>query len=283
MIRPVHLRMFATLLALALLMGCSSDSGTDTTIKQGNPNDATFLAVRAEVGEVIDELVDNSYEPLTNPWGFPLDSINDWPDYSSLHPDDTIDYNYSDDGWYSLYVGSFATSNVSIVVDSVMFLRNGEAMFNYNSYTDGIEVKRHVNQTYEGEESDYSEQTIHCEGSFSGVNLATATVDALAEFDVDDYSIDGSSTMHINSEYTVTVTDMQFDREHEFAQWDNAAPQGGSISLTVTRTTEVTVDNTTTNTSGDWNITVTFSSNGTASIEVISNNTRWTYSDTFGS
>jgi len=283
MMRSVHLRMFATLLALALLMGCSSDSGTDTTIKQGDPNDAAFLAVRAEVGEVIDELVDNSHEPLTNPWGFPLDSINDWPDYSSLHPDDTTDYDYSNDGWYTLYIGSFATSNVSIVVDSVMFLRNGEAMSNYNSYTEGIEVKRHANQTYEGEESDYSEQTIYCVGSFSGVNQATTIVDAFAELDIDDYSIDGSSTVHINSEYIVTVTDMQFDREHEFAPWDDTAPQSGSVSLTVTRTIEVTVDNSTTNTSRDWNVTMTFSSNGVASIEVISNNTRWTYSDTFGS
>ena len=64
MMRPVYLKMFVTLLALVMLMGCSSDSGTDTTVKQGDPNDAAFLAVRGEINGVIDDLVDQTHEPL---------------------------------------------------------------------------------------------------------------------------------------------------------------------------------------------------------------------------
>jgi hypothetical protein len=265
-----------------MLMGCSSDSGTDITIKQGDPNDAAFLAVRAEVSDVVDELVDKTQEPLTNPWNFPLDSLYQWPDYGSLNPDDTIDYDYND-GWYTLYVGTFAASNVSVVVDSVMFTRNGSPTPRYDWRTEGIQIIRHITDNYDGEETDYTEHSIYYSGSITGVNQAKSYADANSEYELDTYSLDGTSTVHVNSVYTITVNDVEFDRADIGSDWDSSVPYSGSINMTVARTTETTVNNNTTNTSRVWNITVTFSSNGTATVEVISNNTRWSYSDTYGS
>lgn len=282
MMRPVYLKMFVTLLALVMLMGCSSDSGTDTTVKQGDPNDAAFLVVRGAINGVIDDLVDQTHEPLTNPWNFPLDSISDWPDYGSLNPDDTISYDYND-GWYSLYVGAFAASNVTVVIDSVMFLRDGEPSTRYDSRTQEIQVRRRITDVHEGEETDYTERTVYFTGNLTGVNQEKAYADAYSDLEVDTYSLEGTSTVHINSGYTITVNNVEFDRSDEAPLWGNSIPRSGIIIMTLTRATETTVNNNTTNSSRVWNVTVRFSTNGTATVEVISNNTRWSYSDTYGS
>ena len=281
MARSVHLRWIVPVAVLLLFIGCSSDSGTDTTIKQGNPNDADFLAVRAEVNEVLDSLVDRSFNPLTNPWGFPLDTMTLRQDYGPFHPDDEVDYGY-EDGWYTLILGSFATSVNSMVVDSVMFLRGDSPSSSYDIHTTGIHVKSRITITYDGQETDYTEQTFFGNIQYTDVDEASALVDADIIWEIDDFSADGSVQTHDYFDITVTIDELQYDRNSGFV-WEDNIPSDGTLALTVTITTQVTDGSETTTATRDWSFDVTFSTGGSASVEVISNNTRWTYSDNFGS
>jgi len=281
MMRPVYLRWIAAIAALLLFVGCSSDSGTDTTIKQGDPNDVAFLAIKAEVGEVLDSLVDRSFNPLTNPWRFPLDSVTLRQDYGPFHPDDIVDYGYQD-GWYNLVLGSFATAVNSVTVDSVMFLWGDNPYSSYDIHTTGIHVKSRITITYDGEELDYTEQSFYSDAWFSDVDQAVALVDADIIWEKDDFSVVGSIQTHDNFDITITLEDVQFERDIGVL-WNDNTPFGGTVDLIITHTSEISDGSETTTTSREWSFDVTFSSEGTASIEVISNNTRWTYSDSFGS
>jgi len=124
MLRPVYLRIFAVIAIFALIAGCSSDSSTSTTIKQGDLNDPAFQAVQAEGNEMIDSLIARGFAPLSNPWAFPIDTTLNWKDKLPTLPDDTVSYGYDDEGWHSIYIGSFATSNNRVVVDSVRFMNS---------------------------------------------------------------------------------------------------------------------------------------------------------------
>jgi hypothetical protein len=283
MVRSVHLRWIIPAAILLLFIGCSSDSGTDTTIKQGNPNDADFLAVRAEVNEVLDSLVDRTFNPLTNPWGFPLDTMTFPFDYGPFHPGDQADYGY-DNGWYSLILGSFATSINSLVVDSVMFIEGDNPSSSYNIHTTGMHVKSHITITYDGQETDYTEQSFYGDIRYTDLEVekASALVDADITWEIDDYSTDGSVQTHDNLDITVTIEELQYDRNSGLV-WEDNIPSDGTLDLTVTVTTQVTDGSETTTATRDWSFDVTFSSGGSASVEVISNNTRWTYNDNFGS
>ncbi|MCK4655842.1 MAG: hypothetical protein KAT85_02385 [candidate division Zixibacteria bacterium] len=281
MARSVHLRWIVPVAILMLFIGCSSDSGTDTTIKQGNPNDADFLAVRAEVNEVLDSLVDRTFNPLTNPWGFPLDTMTLPFDLGPFHPGDAVEYGY-ENGWYSLLLGSFATSINSMVVDSVMFLLGDNPSSSYNIHTTGIHVKSHITITYDGQETDYTEQTYFGDIRYTDVEKASALVDADITWEIEDYYTVGTVQTNDNFDITVTIDELQYDRSSGFVWVDNI-PSDGTFDLTVTVTTQVTDGSETTTATRDWSFDVTFSSGGSAAVEVISNNTRWTYSDNFGS
>jgi len=282
MMRPVYLGMFALILVLALIAGCSSDSGTDITMKQGNPNDATFLTVKAEVNKIIDSVFVSGFEPLTNPWGFPLDSISDWPDYASLHPDDEVTYEYDpSEGWYLLEVTSLATSVNSVVVDSVMFLRDDNPSSHYNTHTTGIELKQHRVTTYDGDEADYVESEFHCYSSYTEVDRPSCKLDGEFDINVDYYVTTASSTTHQDWNYTINIEDVQFDRNEGYI-WEDNTPSDGNITMVVAFTNEVTENNSSTNTTTNWNFTVNVSEDGAANIEAVSNNTIWTYSETFG-
>lgn len=282
MVRSVHLRWIVPVAILLAFIGCSSDSGTDTTIKQGNPNDADFLAVRAEINEVLDSLVDRTFDPLTNPWGFPLDSMTFPFDYGPFNSEDTVEYGY-ENGWHSLILGSFATSINTMVVDSVMFLVGDNPSYSYSIiHTTGIHVKSHITITYDVQETDYTEQTYYGDIRYSDVEKASALVDADITWEIDDYSTDGSVQTHDNFDITVTIEDLQYDRNSGFV-WEDNTPSDGTVDLTVIVTTLVTDGSETTTATRDWSFDITISSGGSASVEVISNNTRWTYSDNFGS
>ncbi len=281
MMRPVHLRWLAPILVLLLIAGCSSDNGTGTIIRQGDPNDAAFLTIKAEVDAALDSLVDRSFDPLTNPWGFPLDSLTLRQDYGPFHPDDTVDYGY-DNGWYNLYLGSFATALNLVIVDSVMFFEGSAFSSWYNIHTTGIHVKSHITSNYVGDEVDYTEQSYYCDASYVDVNLGSVIVDAEFVWRIADYSATESTQIVDEFDIAVTVNNLKFNRD-PVTGWDENIPVDGTVDLTVTYTSEVTEGGETATASRDWTFNVTFSADGTAFIEVISENTRWTYSDSFGS
>jgi hypothetical protein len=281
MMRPVQLRWIASVAALLLFVGCSSDSGIDTTIKQGNPNDPAFLAVKAEINDVLDSITVRSFNPLTNPWGFPLDSTTLRQDYGPFHPGDIVDYGY-DNGLYTLLIGSFATAVNTMIVDSVMFLKGDIPSYWYDQYTTDIHVRSRIIITYDGEETEYTEQSYYGNIRLSGVNQQSATADGDVTWGIDYYEDTGSIQTHDCYDATVTIDGIQFDRTPTYI-WGDYTPSAGIISLSVTCTNEVTDGSETTTTSRDWMFEVTISSDGTASVEVISNNTRWVYSASFGS
>jgi hypothetical protein len=278
MMRPVHYRLLALLLVAALMVGCSSDSGTDTTLKQGDPNNPAFLAMKAEVGTVLDSLAGKGFEPLTNPWGFPIDITTEWKDKFPHHPDDTMEYNHDEDGWYSFYLGSFATSSNTSLVDSVLFIQEGIPVYHYNAHTTDIEFREHVVSTYDGESQSYNEWSNDIEATYSDVNGSVVTVDAQCEMSQDEYVSDGSTSEHESFQYTITVTDLQYERSVGWA-WNDNTPADGTVRLVIAHTSQVTLNNETTTTTTNWTFNAELSENGTATVEAISNNTRWSYTE----
>ena len=281
MMRPVQLRWIAPIAAILLFAGCSSDSGTGTNILQGDPNDPAFLTVKAQVDEVLDSLVDRSFNPLTNPWRFPLDTTTLRHDYGPFHPDDTVNYGY-EGGWYTLYLGSFAVALNAVIVDSVMFMEGDNYSSSYSVHTTDIHVKSRILTSYDGDDENYTEQSFYCDASYSGVNLETVTVDADVMWNLTHYSVIGTSDVTEEFDIGVAIEDMRFSRNSGHV-WQSNTPAGGTIDLTVTYTLKVTESGITTTESRDWTFDVTFSADGTASITVFSENTRWTYSGNFGS
>jgi len=280
MLRPVYLRYFAVLAIFTLLVGCSSDSGTTTTVKQGDPNDAAFQSISSAANEMMDSLVARSFNPLDNPWEFPIDTMTNWEDRLPLLPEDTIDYTY-EDGWYSIYLGSFATSENKVVVDSMMFMLDGSPYSHYDIHATGIEYAGHITKSYDGTSSDYEEEESYVRNSYSGTEYTSeaVNVDGASRIETDEYTTSGSTETHNNYVYTITVEDMQFDKS-ESRELDDSTPSDGSISFTVVHTQEVTESGSTTTNSTNWSFSVTISSNGAASVEVSSNNTVWSYSTT---
>jgi hypothetical protein len=169
-----------------------------------------------------------------------------------------------------------------MVVDSVMFLLGDTPSSSYNIHTTGIHVKSHMTITYDGQETDYTEQTFFGDLQYTDVEKESALVDADITWEIDDYYTVGTVQTHDNFDVTVTIEDLQYDRTSGFL-WEDNIPSDGTVELTVTVTTQVTDGSETTTATRDWSFDVTFSSGGSATVEVISNNTRWTYSDNFGS
>ncbi len=280
--RPVHLRWLTPLVVILLIIGCSSDdSGTDITIKQGDPNDPAFLSIQAEVNGVLDTLVERFFSPLTNPWGFPLDSMTIPADYGPFNPEDTVDYGF-EDGWYNLYLGNFATSFNSVAIDSVMFIEDGNPSSWFNIHTTDLLVRRHVNTTYGGDLDDYVEESFYLRGTYGNVEQSSAVVVGEVEWEIDDYATLGSVETHDLYEYSIDINSVAYDRNDGFI-YEESDVSNGRIVLNVTVTNEMTQDGETTTVTSDWRFNAAFSSDGSASVEVVSNNTRWTYSENYGS
>ncbi len=278
MMRPVYLRLFTIVAVLAFLAGCSSDSGTDTSMKQGNPNDYEFLQMSENVDQLLDSLVDNTVSPLMNPWGFAIDTTNEWKDRLPVNPDDSVVYEYDDQaGWYSLYVGNVAASGSYSMIDSVMFLYNGQPTPYYTWGTTGIDNRVHIQSTVQGGNGGHLNTNSYFKDFYSGVNETKATVNGVGQIDVETLDILGDVQTLTVFDADVTITDVQFERADLTLKWNMSTLTGGTINLQITSNTSVTQNNTTTNNSRSWSFNVVIGSDGVASIEAISENTRWTY------
>jgi len=96
------------LVAFTMFWGCSDNSSGPSFI-HGDLDDPAFVAIRSTMETVNDSVIYNSFMPLTNRWGFPLDSSS-WEDKTdwwlgTINPDeDTVDYQYTQDGWHIIYM-----------------------------------------------------------------------------------------------------------------------------------------------------------------------------------
>jgi hypothetical protein len=282
MMRPVLLRSFAVLAVIALVIGCSSDSGTDVTIKQGNPNDPTYLAVRDVVVPVIDSLIERNFDHLCNPYGFPIDVKTDWRDLLPGLPDDTVEYSYDDEtGWFAIYVGNFATTINSVIVDSVRFKIDELPSSSFSNRVDEIEANLRVVKSYDGQETDYSEEQYYCRSGYEDVNTSTVSVLLNGMIEIDKYESAGGVLTHDNFEIEVDVSDLAFTRDVNRGSWDSGVLDEGMLDIHIDYTVDVTEGTSTTSDNSAWSIQVSIDQDGVATIDATSGNTVWSFTENF--
>jgi hypothetical protein len=256
---------------------CSSDIISPIMV-EGDMDDPIFTAVRSDVDDMVDSIIHNIHNPLTNPWGFPLDSSDlDDPDsdiwWGPMNPNDSADYDYSD-GWHTMYVVHLTASGSEIYYDSMSFLIDGRPLPNDFAGIDEIKYR----------------------GSYA-LDNSTASDDFTLEFitraditDVDTYVASAAGTGEIittrsysqyGSDFTeeldfnITFSDVELTR-NTLSDWDHYRRVDGQIESDLTYTVETTNGDDTNIMQQDWIIEITL--NGTiAEVKATYGNIQWTF------
>lgn len=266
------------MLAFTMFWGCSSDS-TGSTIVQGDLSDPTFMAVRDNLDDAIDSIADKVHLPLTNPWGFPIDSTT-WTDpddniwWNPQNPEDSADYDYSDDGWHTMYVYQLTASGSQIYYDSMAFYLNGRALENYPKEAEEIKYRgsysREIDDGDQITTLDYTTR-VDFEGANTFIVTSTGTVTIGNTME---YSESGSDVVE-QFDYDVSFENMRFTRDDP-NNWDNYTGIEGDALVDMTYSVETATGTSTQNDDQTWVIEVTFDED-VAHINATYGNTRWTY------
>ncbi len=266
------------LLLGTLFWGCSSDS-TSSTIVQGNLDDPLFTAIRADLDDAVDSILANIHAPLDNRWGFPLDSTN-WQDeqdewwFGPLNPDDTADYEYSDDGWHTLYVVHLTASGSQVFYDSVGFFVNGSPWMMYT--TDVDEVKyRGSYQVDDDEGGETLTLNYTTRVDVNNVNTTQADANGTALVGVTSEYTEGASSVVEVFDFDVSFEELKFNRIAT-DNWDTYSGVEGEADVVLTYSAETTTGDNVVALDQDWTIKITFEGN-VAHIDATLENTRWSY------
>lgn len=266
------------MLAFTMLWGCSSDS-IGSTIVQGDLDDPTFMAIRDNLDEVIDSIAEKAHTPLTNPWGFPLDSAT-WtnPDdniwWGPLNPGDSADYDYSDDGWHTMYVYQLTASGSQIYYDSMAFYINGHPLNEYPPETQEVKYRgSYQHEIEEGNQINTLDYTIRVD--YENVSSFIAGATGTAVIGIANEYTEGTSDIVEQYDFDVSFEDMQYTRD-DINSWDNYTAVNGDIQIGMNYAIETTTGTTTQTDDQAWTIEITFEED-IAHVNATYGNTRWTY------
>lgn len=264
-------------LLFTMFWACSSDS-TGSTIVQGDLNDPAFTAVRGDVDDMVDSILHNIHNPLTNPWGFPLDSttLNDPDDdiwWGPLNPEDSADYDYSD-GWHTMYVLHLSASGSEIYYDSMAFLVNGHF---WESPAPGVD-EIWYRGSYSLDNSTEDEDLVFdftTRVDIQNVSSYIASAAGNAEMITTRSYSEGASDISEQFDFDVTFDNVDLTRD-ELGSWDQYTQVGGQFTADMTYTVETTEGDEVEIMDQEWVIEVTF--DGTVSeIKATKGNTQWTF------
>jgi hypothetical protein len=266
------------MLAFTMLWGCSSDS-TSSPIVQGDLDDPIFTAIRENLDNVIDSIAGKVHDPLTNPWGFPLDSStwtnpedNIW--WGPQNPADSVDYNYSEDGWHTMYVYQLTASGSQIFYDSVAFYMFGVPIENYSGQTQEIKYRGSCQREIDnGDQLTTIGYTIRADYENVGTYISSATGTAVIGI-VDEYTESGSDIIE-QYDFDISFEEIQFTRS-DLNGWSNYESIDGDVMVDMTYAAQTTTGGETENFDQNWTIEVSIEEN-VAHINATQGNTRWTY------
>ena len=279
-----YLGIMTVLFALGLMLlftmfwGCDSDS-TGSTIVQGDLNDPVFTAIRADLDDMVDSILHNIHNPLTNPWGFPLDSstLEDPDDdiwWGPLNPEDSADYDYSEDGWHTMYVIHLTASGSEIYYDSMAFFVGGHPWEGFVQGVDEIKYRGSYALDNSGEDQDIvMEFTTRVD--LTDVSSYIASANGTAEvMTVVSYS-ESSSDISERFDYDVTFEDVELTRDN-ISNWSTYTDADGQLDISMTYTVETTTGDDVDIDEQDWVVEVVL--NGSeAEIVATYGNTQWNF------
>ncbi|MBD3380945.1 MAG: hypothetical protein GF404_01980 [candidate division Zixibacteria bacterium] len=249
---------------LTLMYGCS-DSSSGPSIVQGDLSDPDFVAVKASIEESVDSVIFGSYNPMTNHWGFPLDSTtykdkDDWW-LGPLGDDDSVKYSFNS-VWHIIEMTHLSASGSEVYYDSMAFVADGEYQRNYTSEVDQILYRGSRTLIQEGASgTDTIDITIRVDLEDVNTTQAQSEGDVLIDMVLNN---SGSRARYV---YDVDVDSLAYSRTGT-SSWQTYNSVSGAF--------DASMDYITSSVDQDWTVDVTVSG-GTAAIKATKGNTQWTY------
>ncbi|HEQ99691.1 MAG TPA: hypothetical protein ENO22_10160 [candidate division Zixibacteria bacterium] len=265
------------MLLFTMFWACSSDT-IGPIMVEGDLDDPVFTAVRSDLDDMVDSIIHNIHNPLTNPWGFPIDSsILDDPDndiwWGPLNPEDSADYGYSD-GWHTMYVVHLTASGSEIFYDSMAFLINGRPLPNSFSGIDEIKYRGSYALDNSSANEDVSMGFI-TRVDINDVDTYVASAGGTGEIiTTRSYSQYGSDITE-QFDFDITFSDIELTRNY-LNDWDHYSRIDGQIQSDLTYTVSTTNGDDTNIMQQDWIIDITLNGN-IAEIIATCGNIRWTF------
>lgn len=262
-------------LAFTMFWGCSSNSSGPTII-QGDLNDPQFAQIRTSLDNAVDSMLVQVFNPLANQWNFPLDTA-DWQDPNDnwwlgpMGDDDSIDYEYTDDGWHVLYVVNLTAAGTQVFYDSLAYYVDGVPWMLFASDVDEIKYRG----SYETEFDDgqiITTLNYVSRVDLDNVNTTTAAANGTLVVDENRNYTDNGSDVEENFNLDAVYSDFEFTRT-ETVNWDTYTGMSGTVTADLEYTQ--TVDDVVTE-STLWNVEIVFGDES-AEIKVTKDNTQWTY------
>jgi hypothetical protein len=263
------------LFAFTMFWGCSSNSSNPTVIR-GDLNDPSFQAIRTSMESTIDSAVVNAFTPLDNRWGFPLDS-SEWHDLDSLsilgplNPDDSVDYQYNDDGWHVIYVTHLSAAGSEVFYDSLGFFVGDNPWKVFDFRVDDVKYRGSYDLETEEDEVVITTQ-FTSRIDIEDVNTTTATSTGTIQVENESVWTESGSDFVQTLDFDVTFDGIECDRPTT-DDWETYEVTGGEVDISLTYIlTEDDVETV----EEDWTIEVTVDGD-VAHIDAIKGNVHWIY------
>jgi len=222
-----------TLLAglFVMYIGCGSDDNKSTD-NLADYSDPEFLVVQEEVGYYVDSTLEFFTNGLGNIYGLATDTVVDPVQYvpGPIDPaTDSISATYND-GWHVVYIALNRETFVSILRDSIQFLKDGQPQQN-STDLDNL-IYRHF-WTYNVTDTTVTYKSFvgNANYSFAGLNTSEATITGTDDFSVHSKYVSTDSTVWRDININATLNDIQVKKAA--GGWVHNCPCSGSITAAI--------------------------------------------------
>ena len=258
---------------VVMFFGCgSNDKSTGSTV---NYNDPEFTAVRGEVDLFIDSTLEFFTNGLDNIHGLATDTSLVNPILYVPGPidltTDSVSATYSG-GWHVVYIALNRSAFVSILRDSIQFLKNGQPQQS-SSGLDDLFYKQFW--TYRVNDTTVTHESFagNADYWFSGLNTSQATISGSNVFSVYSKFVSTDSTVWQDINIDATLSGIRVKKNT--SGWAQSCPNSGSIAATVEMLYQkgsAAPDTT------NWTVSLTFN-NGNVSSIITRGTTVWSYNE----
>jgi hypothetical protein len=270
----------AGVLATILIMGFGCSDSSTTRWIEGSETDFDYMLVQPQINNVIDSAIASFNSAFDSYNLLPTDEGDDDVIIATYAPgggDVNYTYNYyASTGWHEIWVAQETDYYAMYTRDSVQFRQDGDFV-EQSSGADYMDyIHNWIFETDNGlTDETYANWTGRTQLVFTDLDQNFCELNGSGNAVINWNYISEDTTIAAEFESNVTYNDIVFGQVPSYG-WVSGCPVSGQMNINFSQSYTITVDDTPSEFSHTWTISVTFDS-GSASVHITRNNYTWNY------